>query len=520
MRSRKSTVRTRWLVAASMSVIATAAHGQAQPDPRDAEIQELKAEVHALAVKLDQLEARANTPPVIETPAQAPAAPAVVSLAAGRPSIASNDGQFTANLHAVMNFDAAQYNQASAGPIATDLRRGAAAGDTGHARDLSSGTDFRRARLGVDGRAFGDWDYDILFEFGGPGEEDAGHVYDLWIQYSGLKPFRARIGAFNPSAGLEDQGSTSGMMFLERPAIADIARGLAGGDSREAFQLWAGTGRWYASAAVTGRSVGVVNSQATGVSQPFDSQLGFIGRAGFAPFQTDRGLLALGVHGSYVDRPADTGGPDTAAGAARYAITLQERPELRVDGTRLISTGAINARHADTIGLEAAVQYGSLFVQSEYERIRIERMTPAAGVSDPTFHGYYVEGSYMLTGERRRFNSANWAFDGPPVNRPFSVRDGTWGAFEVAARYSDADLNDHAGVAGSAPAADAVRGGEQEIWSAGLNWYPNSFVRFMLDYQDVTIHRLSPSATTFSTPVGAEIGQHYHVVAVRSQFAF
>jgi phosphate-selective porin OprO/OprP len=159
-------------------------------------------------------------------------------------------------------------------------------------------------------------------------------------------------------------------------------------------------------------------------------------------------------------------------------------------------------------------------VQSEYERIRIERMTPAAGVSDPTFHGYYVEGSYMLTGERRRFNSANWAFDGPPVNRPFSVRDGTWGAFEVAARYSDADLNDHAGVAGSAPAADAVRGGEQEIWSAGLNWYPNSFVRFMLDYQDVTIHRLSPSATTFSTPVGAEIGQHYHVVAVRSQFAF
>jgi phosphate-selective porin OprO/OprP len=126
MRSRKSTVRTRWLVAASMSVIATAAHGQAQPDPRDAEIQELKAEVHALAVKLDQLEARANTPPVIETPAQAPAAPAVVSLAAGRPSIASNDGQFTANLHAVMNFDAAQYNQASAGPIATDLRRGAA----------------------------------------------------------------------------------------------------------------------------------------------------------------------------------------------------------------------------------------------------------------------------------------------------------------------------------------------------------------------------------------------------------
>ena len=65
-----------------------------------------------------------------------------------------------------------------------------------------------------------------------------------------------------------------------------------------------------------------------------------------------------------------------------------------------------------------------------------------------------------------------------------------------------------------------MRGGDQAIWTGGLNWYPNNFVRFMLDYQDVTIRRLSPSAATFSTPTGAQIGQHYHVVALRSQFAF
>jgi phosphate-selective porin OprO/OprP len=65
-----------------------------------------------------------------------------------------------------------------------------------------------------------------------------------------------------------------------------------------------------------------------------------------------------------------------------------------------------------------------------------------------------------------------------------------------------------------------VRGGEQRLWAAGLNWYPNSVVRFMLDYQDVRVDRLSPSATTFLTPVGAQIGQRYHVVSFRSQFAF
>jgi phosphate-selective porin OprO and OprP len=519
---------------AVLSLAGTAAEAAPQPqpavDPRDAEIQALRAEVQTLAAKLDRLQARLDAPaapPVIQTPAPSSGAPAaaaapaaIATIGLGKPSIASADGRFTANLHGVAHFDAADYQQAGAGPLNTDLRRGAATTDSGHARDLSSGTDFRRARLGVDGRAFGDWDYNLLYEFGGAGEEDAGHIYEMWIQYSGLKPFHFRIGAFTPAYGLDDQDSTNGMLFLERAAASDIARGLAGGDSREAAEVWANGDRWHLNAAVTGRAVGVVNSQATGVSQPFDSQLGFIGRVGFLPVRTDTALVELGVHGSYVARPADTGGPDTAANAARYAITLQERPELRVDGTRLISTGAINSRHADTVGLEAAAQFGSLFLQSEYERIKIERMNPAAGAGDPDFHGYYLDAAYILTGEKRRFNTASWAFDGPPVNHPFNAKDGTWGALEVAARYSDIDLNHHAGARGSAPAADAVRGGEQKIWSGGLNWYPNSGVRFMLDYQDVTIHRLSPSATSFATPTGAEIGQHYHVISLRSQLAF
>lgn len=522
---------------AALSLVWTAAEAQPQPrpavDPRDAEIQALKAEVQTLAARLDKLQARLDAPvapPVIQTEASssgAPAAPAatappaaIVTIAAGKPSIASPDGRFTANLHGVVHFDAADFQQAPPGPLTSDFRRGAAASDTAHARDLSSGTDFRRARLGVDGRAFGDWDYNLLYEFGGAGEEDAGHIYEMWIQYSGLKPFHARIGAFTPAYGLDDQDSTNGMPFLERSAASDIARSLVGGDSREGAEIWANGERWYFNAAVTGRPVGVVNSQATGVSQPFDSQLGFIGRLGFLPVRTDNALVEVGVHGSYVARPADTGGPDTASNAARYAITLQERPELRVDGTRLISTGAINSRHADTVGLEAAVQFGSLFLQSEYETIKIERMNPAAGVSDPDFHGYYIDVAYSLTGEKRRFNTASWAFDGPPVNHPFSAQDGAWGAFEVAARYSDVDLNYHAGAPGTAPTADAVRGGEQKIWSGALNWYPNTVVRFMLDYQDVNIRRLSPSAATFQTPTGAEIGQHYHVISLRSQFAF
>ena len=514
------------LATASLCLVWSSAHAQAQRDPRDAEIDALRAQVQALASKLDKLQARLDTPPVIQTPPSAAPAPASfptaggATIVAGKPSIQSADGRFTANLHAVMQFDAADYDQATPGPTTSDFRRGAASTDTAHARDLSSGTNFRRARIGIDGKAFGDWDYSFLLDYGGAGEEDAAHIQELWVQYSGLKPFHFKIGAYPPSIGLEDQGSTNGQLFLERPASADIARSLAGGDFREGASIWANGDWWYGSASVTGRLVGVVNSQATGVAQPFDSQLGLIGRVGFVPWRSEKGMIEVGLHGSYVARPADAGGPDTAPGAARYTITLQERPELRVDGTRLISTGAISAQHASTAGLEAAAEYGNFFLQSEYESFKIERRNGTVGLSDPDFDGYYVEGSYSLTGDKRRFNAANWAFDGPAVAHPFSLADGTWGSWELAGRFSDINLNYHEGALGTAPAPDAVRGGEQRIWAGGINWYPNSVVRFMLDYQDVQILRLSPSATTFQTPTGAEIGQHYHAISVRSQFAF
>lgn len=60
------------------------------------------------------------------------------------------------------------------------------------------------------------------------------------------------------------------------------------------------------------------------------------------------------------------------------------------------------------------------------------------------------------------------------------------------------------------------------VWTmaGSVNWYLNAVTRFMLQYQDVRVDRLSPSATSFQTPAGAQIGQHYHTIALRSQLAF
>jgi phosphate-selective porin OprO/OprP len=494
---------------------------------------ELKGEVGQLQAQVADL--KSTTVVQLDDVRKAEGTLPKVTFPGGRPTFASADGKFTASLRGQLQLDTAAYFQPGPGNTLTDLRRdGPAIGasatnvDAGHARDLKDGTFFRRARIGVEGTAYGDWDYRLLVDFGGSGVENAGQLYEGWLQYSGLKPFRFRVGAWPQPIGLEDQMSTNSQMFLERPGISDVARGLAAGDTRIGAGAFGYDNLWFVSADVTGRTVGVVNTGTfitsitngnVGTAQTFGDQIGLVGRAVVTPFHGADWRVNVGIHGSYVDRPGDTAGPGTNGLIPNtgFGVRLRDTPELRVDGTQFIDTGTIPAHNASTIGLEVAAEKGPFFIEGEYESVHIDR---SDNIASPTFRGGYVEGSWLLTGESRNYNASSAAFDGPNVTHPFSLADHTWGAWELALRYSDANLNSDPGQLGLAPLTDSVRGGDQSIWSAGLNWYPNQTFHFMLDVDRVHIDRLSPNAVLFSTPAGAQIGQTYTVVALRSQAAF
>jgi phosphate-selective porin OprO/OprP len=119
----------------------------------------------------------------------------------------------------------------------------------------------------------------------------------------------------------------------------------------------------------------------------------------------------------------------------------------------------------------------------------------------------------VLSGEPHRYSIDRAAWGRPRVDHPFSVGDGGIGAWEIAARYSTVDLNSHVipGVAQSV--TGGVYGGQQNIAAVALSWYPNDWLRFMLQFQYVDVNKLNSAGTV-------QIGQRFKTLAGRVQAAW
>jgi phosphate-selective porin OprO/OprP len=83
----------------------------------------------------------------------------------------------------------------------------------------------------------------------------------------------------------------------------------------------------------------------------------------------------------------------------------------------------------------------------------------------------YAEVAYILTGETRPYRKSRGLLGRLVPSNPVAWRDGGWGLWEVAARYSYVDLNDA-----------ETRGGRLGDVSVALNWYARAHARVMVDY--------------------------------------
>lgn len=187
-------------------------------------------------------------------------------------------------------------------------------------------------------------------------------------------------------------------------------------------------------------------------------------RAAWVPLNETGEVLHLGLSASR--EMLDWADEGTVPPDAR----LRARPEAGLTPVRLVDSGTLAySKRVDRQGFEALWIEGPWSVQGEYLRARVGRYN---GQPDYNTSGFYVFGTWTLTGEARHYS------DGNVGNRRYNSRDeedihseGPWGAVELAVRYSDLGLND-----------GAVTGGKEHDWTLGANWYLGEHLKLQANY--------------------------------------
>lgn len=185
----------------------------------------------------------------------------------------------------------------------------------------------------------------------------------------------------------------------------------------------------------------------------------WVGRATWAPLRSadESNLLHLGLGYRYSN--------------ARQGFRFSSEPEFNKSPAYIDTAFGMEeliqpADAAETWNLEISWRKGPFWLATEYFRTEIK----SASLDDPTFDGYYVSASWVLTGEMRPYSKKNGLFRPVPISR--TVYQNGKGAWELAARYSEADLVD-----------GLVQGGESKIASLGVNWWLTPFFSLGLNYR-------------------------------------
>jgi phosphate-selective porin OprO/OprP len=483
---------------------------------QQAQIDYLKQQLEVMSSKLQQLQAAQTA----ETKAAvaAPPPPKVVQSASNKFSLESADGQYSIGLTGRIHADVGDY-------MSYDAHKGTSPAN------LNSGFNLRRARIGVTGKAAGDFTYTFIYDAGGSSDQTPSGIQTAQVGYTGLRNTVLEIGYSDTFFTLDEAPGSNDILFLERASPAVVASNVNTGDFRANVggryftdRLWAGayfTGPQNGNAHGQGESIGAYQRITYQVLAEPDYSL----HLGAAVNE----IIKAPANGGNAPSTSLTVNPATGAITTTTApnvasISLSDRPELRIDPATLLNTGQIGTLGHPVSGgyiadLELAGTYGPLYWQGEYLHYSIDR----DGLSNADFNGGYGQVGYVLTGESRKYDKASGSYKNPIVAHAFDPSQGYWGAWEVAGRISYIDLTSNftpgLAISTKTPVSQpsAVNGGQQMVYTAGLNWYPNTYMRFMLNYVHAEFTKENSSSSGI---LGAPIGARMDAIALRTQVAW
>jgi phosphate-selective porin OprO/OprP len=318
---------------------------------------------------------------------------------------------------------------------------------------------FREFKLRLSGSLYENWKFQFGMDFA-----NVRQINDLWISYEKI-PFlgEAKAGHTKVPFSLEGFMSNSKRTFMEMALPVEAF--FPGRNLGILFQNAVLNERmtWAAGYFLISGSFSDVAGATDFLSEAFGSAVNF--RVTGLPRYEDDGKNLLHVGFSYSHQFRD----DTRE---ESQLKVRAHPETRLTNDTFVNTGQFFTEAVDLFGYEAAMVRGPLSVQGEL----FQQFANAESVGDPGFWGFYVYGSYFLTGEHRPYDRSKGIFKGVTPTSAFHFTGGGWGALETAFRFSYVDLN-----------SQGIQGGKEIDLTAGINWYLNSNTRIMFNYVHVRV---------------------------------
>ncbi len=312
--------------------------------------------------------------------------------------------------------------------------------------------EFRQLRVSIFGTLYDLAEFKLSIDFANTRD-----IKDEWIRFTKI-PYIGHftVGHMKEPFSLEEWTSGKSSTFMERslPTQA-FAPGRNVGIRRHTTALDQRM-TWAAGAFYNTGSYSDVGDSKDQIGEANGWNL--TSRVTGLPWYEDNGkrLLHLGLSYSHQFRGIEDVGEQ-----------LRTWSESRLTDDRLVDTGEFFTDSVNLINAEFAIVNGPISFQGEY----FHAFEDSDALGNPNFWGYYLFGSYFITGEHRNYGRKSGTFFRLEPKHHFRPFKGGWGAWELTSRFSYIDLN-----------SEAIRGGKEFNFTAGLNWYLNKKTRFMFNY--------------------------------------
>jgi phosphate-selective porin OprO/OprP len=449
---------------------ATLALPRLAADERD-DIKALRAQIDSLEQKLDVLEQKQEIQDQ-EAAAAAKAAPKI-SLTNKGFVFSSDNGANVLHIGALIQVDSREFFA-----------------DGGGVQNNSFV--LRRARTYIDGTIDKIYLFQFVPEFGGTSPVS---VYDANICIVPTKEVQFKFGKFKPPMGLESLQAEANTSFAERSLASSLV---------PIRDLGAQVGGSINDGALT-YTAGIFNGVADGAystNVDFDNDKDVIARVFSRPFVNAKDSplhgLGAGLSGSF--------GRQKGLSAVTSGYKSDGQQTFFKYNSTVVADGDIWR-----VSPQACYYYGPVGVIAEYvvSTVNVRPNAPTATTFPAKAQlenkAWEVRVGYVITGEDDTYNGVTPA-------EPFSWANGTWGAWQVVARYGDLKIDSKAFPLFASTATNAK---EASAWGAGVNWYLNNVVRISQDFFDT---RFTKAGTTAPT---SQILQHNEKALItRVQLSF